>query len=119
MIYTLQVTTTGSAGNATGSAESQDPVRAEVECIQVKYNAMPVTTNVKVREVGGLGRVLLDVTGATDGVFYVRAPAVTSTNVSIANSYVSYVVENALLKVEVANANAATNAVTVSVQMTR
>ena len=70
------VTTTGSAGVATGST-TPDPKFGISYLTDVKLaydGSAPATTKIVISEVGGLQKTLLSMVGNTDGIFPPRTP---------------------------------------------
>lgn len=69
----VTVTTTGTAGSATGTGQSE-PINGELVAVKVDYNASaPATTTVDLDEVGGAARKLLDkAASTTDAVHHPR-----------------------------------------------
>lgn len=68
--YSLRITTTGSAGSAAGSADSE-PVEGILEAVKIDYTSMPASTDVTLTELSAPARTLLTIADAnTDDVFY-------------------------------------------------
>jgi len=86
--YQVAVTTTGSAGSATGTADS-NPITGELLAVFVDYNASaPATTTVDLDEVGGAGRKLLDkAANATDVTHYPRVLMQDNTGANLTGVY--------------------------------
>lgn len=116
-IHRIPVSTTGAAGSATGSKRSALLVYGRITAIRVDYAASaPATTTVTVKELGAMGRTLLDVpAGNTDGVFYPSAQLQGITGTGI-GEYVPFVVAGEALEVTVGASNQLTDAVIVTVQ---
>ncbi len=58
--YVIHVTTTGSAGSATGTGTSDELVTGYIEAVLHDFHASaPATTDSTVAEVGGLARTIL------------------------------------------------------------
>lgn len=116
MIKTYTVTTTGSAGSATGTATT-DVLRGFIGAIEIDYNASaPATTDVTFAEAAGLGRTLLTVSNNnTDGFYY---PSVLLDDASAADTtaYVTAYIEGKLT-ISVAQADALDPCVTVKIMM--
>lgn len=108
MEFIVKVTAAGSAGSATGSADTEAPVRGFIEAIVYSYGTAPNTTTITITEDDKFGnnRAILSVAaGNTAGVAYVRAPAVNLSNASITNSWASIYISGQPLKVAIAAAN--------------
>lgn len=124
MIAVIRVTTTGAGGAATGEA-TMDPGKllqganrtAFLWSLHVDYNAAaPGTTDLVVKEVGGLGRTLLTLTNKnTDGVYYPRF-TVHKADGTDRDTAEAAVLEGPL-KVEVAQCDALDPAVVVTAQL--
>lgn len=116
--HIIRVTTTGSAGSATGTADTATVVRGLIYAVYVDYHASaPGTTTVDLDEVGGMGQKIVDLAaGNTDRALY---PRVTETNnAGTAGSGTTYyLVDGQPLRVTVAASNALTDAVVVRVQV--
>lgn len=114
--YVLKVTTTGSAGSATGSASTEMPIRGAIWEIKIDYHASaPNTTTVDIDEVDGMARKILDLAGAnTDAVY--RPRQVTHTNTGTAGTAYTepFLITNRRLTVSVAASDALTDAVVVT-----
>lgn len=64
----LTITTSGSAGSATGSGTTDDTMAGLILAMDVDYGAAPATTVLTISEVGGAGRQLfVTAAGNTDG----------------------------------------------------
>ena len=112
--YAVQVTTTGSAGSATGNTTSPT-INGLVHSVSVDYHAStPGTTTVDLDEVGGMGRKLLDLAGAnTDITYYPRLLAQGGTGANLTGIYDRQAIAGRPIKVTVAASDALTNAVVV------
>lgn len=112
--YRIAVTTTGSAGSATGTGTSTSPVRGVLNGIKIDYHASaPVTTDVTIAESTGMVRTLLTRTSsATDGVFYPGAQQ-HDTSAATVTSYAPYILAGDYVTVTVAECDALTDAVVV------
>lgn len=112
--HIVKVTTTGSAGSASGSALSAIPIKGYLEAITVVYASQPATTDVTIAESGGAGRTLLTLTnGNTNTTKYPRPQAHDGTGTAITGEYTRVYVPGDYVSVSVAQGDAATNAVTV------
>lgn len=125
-IYTLNITTTGSAGAASGEATLPSSLFTQLASLhhapilwglQVHYNASaPATTDLVVSEVGGLGRTLLTLTNRnTDGLFYPRYAV--HDGLGTEKSLLEAAILEGPLKATVSGCDALTNAVVISVQL--
>lgn len=115
--HVIQVTTTGSAGSATGATESEDLVYGFIEAIKLDYHASaPATTDLTIAEVEGMARTLFTRTNsATDGTFYPLIQAQDTTGTNITGVYSGIYVEGVHLNVSLAQSDALTNAVVVRI----
>jgi len=113
--YQVAVTTTGSAGSATGTADS-NPITGELLAVFVDYNASaPATTTVDLDEVGGAGRKLLDkAANATDVTHYPRVLMQDNTGANLTGVYERFTLAGRKVRVTVALSNALAPAVTVT-----
>lgn len=112
--YVVPVTTTGSAGSATGTAKLN--IVGYIESIKVTYHSAPNTTTVDIDEASGMGRKLMDLAaGNTNVVIY---PVVNNTNnagAAVTGIYTRYFVPNTPVTITVAASNALAPAVTVTI----
>jgi hypothetical protein len=112
MEYQVTVTAAGEAGSAVGTGITECPILGHIEYIAYDYTDAPASTTITITENGGAGRSILAVAaGNTDGVAYVRAPAVDQLNAAIAASFNRIFVPGYSLKVEVAASNPAAKVV--------
>lgn len=113
--YSGSVTTTGSAGSATGTATINVEKWGFLEWVYLDYNASaPATTDVTIAH-GGTppgGNIVVRSNSATDGVFYVRGAASDVAAAAVTNSFVRIPVGGPVT-VSVAQCDALTGAVTV------
>lgn len=113
--YSGAVTTTGSAGAATGTATISVPAWGYLEWIYLDYHASaPATTDVTIAHAATPpgGNILVRSNSATDGLFYVRGSASSSAAAAITDSNVRVPVGGSI-SVSVADCDALTGAVTV------
>ena len=113
--YQVVVNTTGSAGSATGTADS-DPIAGELLAVYIDYaGTAPGTTTVDLDEVGGAGRKLLDkAASATDVTHYPRVQMQDNTGANVAGVYERFALAGRKVRVSVAASNALSPAVTVT-----
>jgi hypothetical protein len=113
--YQIPVTTTGSAGAATGTARMS--ITGFIEAIRVNYHgSAPATTTVDIDEDGGLGRKLMDLAAAnTDAVIYPIVQNTDNTGAPVEAEYTRYLVPNTPVIVTVAASDALTNAVVLTI----
>lgn len=112
----ITVTTTDSAGAATGSA-TPDPDHGISYLTDVKltYNSAPATTKVVISEVGGLGKTLLSIIGNTDGIFPARTPTYSALDGALTGGF-DLVQFSGQLQVDVTLSDALDPAVTVELE---
>lgn len=107
------VTTTGTAGAATGTADSE-PIHGEIVAVKLDYHASaPVTTTVDLDELGGAARKILDKAASnTDVVHYPRVLMQGITGADLTAWYERHVLAGRKVRVTVALSDALTGAVT-------
>ena len=106
----VNVTTTGSAGSATGSTDS-GALNGLLLDIFLDYDgSAPGTTDVTVAHKTRGGSVLAVTNNATDGLYHPRAKPVDSANAAITNAHDRFAL-NGPLTVSVAQADALTDCV--------
>lgn len=117
--HVVRVTTTGSAGSASGSATTELPVRGLVMAIKVDYHASaPNTTTVNVDEASGMQRRLLQKAASnTDAVHYPVVQQHDTTGTAITGQYTPVYVNGVRLSVSVGSSNALTDAVVVTIDI--
>lgn len=112
--YSGAVTTTGSAGSATGTATISVPAWGYLEWIYLDYHAdAPATTDVTIAH-GATppgGNIMVRSNSATDGIFYPRGAGSDAAAAAITNSFVRIPVGGSVT-VSVAQSDALTGAVT-------
>ncbi len=114
----IPVTTTGTAGSATGSATS-DLLIGEVLDIYLDFNASaPVSTDTTIAYAGRGGNILAVTNSATDALIAPRRKPVDNTNTAITNAHDRFVLNDAIT-VSLAQCNALDPAVTAYVRILR
>lgn len=113
--YKIKVTTTGSAGSATGTGTSRQPVRGLLTGVNIDYHASaPASTDVTIAESTGMSRTLLTRSNsATDGAFYPTAQQ-HDTSAATVTSYTPFDIKGDYVTVTVAQCDALTDAVVVT-----
>lgn len=111
----ITVDTTGSAGSATGSGESDDPIDGGLWSIHINYHASaPATTVVTITEVDGAARTLFTApAGNTDIEYYPRGQLCDDAGVDQGVSAV-IAIPNRKISVDVSASDALTGAVVVT-----
>lgn len=117
---TVPVTTTGTAGSATGTALSE-PINGDLVAVRVDYHASaPATTTVDLDEVGGAARKLLDKAASnTDAVHYPVVAASDNTGTPLTGIYTRLPLAGRKVQVTVAASDALAPAVTVTLLVER
>lgn len=117
--HVVRVTTTGSAGSASGTATTDLPVRGLVMAIKVDYHASaPATTTVNVDETSGMQRRLLQKAASnSDAVHYPVVQNHDPAGAAITGQYMPQYVNGVRLSVSVGNCNALTDAVVVTIDI--
>lgn len=117
--FRINVTTTGTAGSATGSATTLVPVNGELVYVHLDYHAStPATADVIVSELGGIGRTFLTRNNtATDGTFYPMRLLDDTVGASLTAIYGRFPVAGHKLQVAIAGADALTDAVVAYIGM--
>jgi hypothetical protein len=116
-VYAVAITTTGSAGVATGSGVIKIPIVGFIEWIYLDFHASaPATTDVTISypAIPPGGNVLAAANLNTDSLLFPRAKCVDNANAAITNSFTKFPVAGDL-NVAVAQSDALTAAVTVYV----
>lgn len=107
--YSVPVTTTGSAGSATGTATSETIIGELIDVYLDFHASAPATTDVTIAFAQG-GNILVGADSGTDGRFAPRQKAVDNTGAAITDSNDRFVL-NSPITVAVAQSDALTNAV--------
>lgn len=120
MLEVIQVTTTGSAGSATGSTTGTNLVHGYLMGVYIDYHASaPSTTDITISEANGLGRTLLAVSdNATDGAYNPQCQ-ICDNGGTAKTFYWPYYLDGVNIKVDVAQSNALAPAVTVKLVIAR
>jgi len=106
----IPVTTTGTAGSATGSGVSET-ITGEIVDIYLDFHASaPATTDTTVSYTDRGGNILVVTDSATDAMFAPRRKVVDNANAAITNSFERFVVTGSIT-VSLAGSDALTNAV--------
>lgn len=110
------ITTTGSAGSATGLLRTPR-IRGHIEAITIDYHASaPATTNIYIDEIGGLGQEVVARTDSTTDVSgSLRVGAIDKAGSAISGSAVRYFIDDHVLEITVNDSNALAAAVVVSI----
>lgn len=115
MLEVIQVTTTGSAGSASGNTVDGFLVHGYLMGVKVAYHASaPATTDVTITENNGLGRTILTLTDNNTTTVYNPQNLVNKTDGTSAAVYWPFYLDGVNLKVAVAGCDALTNAVVVT-----
>lgn len=111
VISVVKVTTTGSAGSASGNADSE-VINGWIENIFLDFHASaPGTTDTTIAYKTRGGNILAVTNSATDALFHPRAKAVDNANAAITDSHDRFAV-NDKVNVALAQCDALTDAVT-------
>jgi len=116
-LHVIKVTTTGSAGSATGDSTTGFDLDNElIGAIKIDYHASaPATTDVTIEETEGLQRAILTISdNATDGTYYPRHG--THDNTGSSSGGTEFFIVAGPVKVSVAQSDALTDVVTVYIQ---
>jgi hypothetical protein len=115
---TVSVTTTGSAGSATGAANTP-PIWGYIKSVAIDYHASaPNTTTVDLDEVGGNARKILDKAGsATDVAHYPSEQMQDNTGSAITGMYRDFYIDGRPITVTLAASNALTGAAVVTIEV--
>lgn len=106
----VTVTTTGSAGSATGSADSE-VIQGHIENVVLDFHAStPATADVTIAYKTRGGNILVTSNSATDVTLHPRAKCVDNANAAITDSYDRFAI-NDKVNVSVAQGDALTGAV--------
>lgn len=116
MQTTIKVTTTGSAGSATGAATSTGGPRGWLHAIRVNWHASaPGTSVITVTEASGLQRTLYTkATASTDITLYPVVQHADNAGTAVAAQYTPYYLDGSLITVAVSVSDALTDAVVVT-----
>lgn len=111
--YTIDITTTGTAGSATGSGTTTRPVNGVIMAIKVDYTSQAATADTTI--VDGLGQALLTLTDTnTDGWFYPH-PEIHSPTGSAINKHTCPFVCDSYVTASIAQSNAGSAQITLLV----
>ncbi|MDP2950170.1 MAG: hypothetical protein Q8P22_11600 [Chloroflexota bacterium] len=118
-LHKISVTTTGSAGSASGSAIKAVP-KGKIKAVYIDYNASaPATTDVTIKSEADSTGVPPDVTvltrsdSKTDGWFYPKVQVHDNAAAAVTGAYDDPVVHGGVISVTVAQADALADCVVV------
>lgn len=113
-VFSKAITSTGSAGSATGSGTLSIPVAGYVEWVYLDYHASaPATSDVTLANAGTPpgGNILVVSNNATDGLYFPRGGAVTVAGAAITDSHDKIAIAGDIT-LSIAQSDALTNVVT-------
>lgn len=115
--FEIIVPTTGADGAAAGALTTSSPAFGTLHAVQIKYDGgAPATTNVIIKEAGGLKRTLLTIAASnTDGVYHPIVALSTNAGGASSDGAIQPVIYDDKLLVEVTSSDALTEAVVVRV----
>ena len=114
----IAVTTTGTAGAATGSGVSK-AINGWIVDVFLDYHASaPATTDVTIAYTSRGGNILVVSNNATDGLYHPRAKAVDNANTAITNAHDYFYISDTVT-VSVAGSDALTGAVVAYIKAVR
>ena len=117
-VFTINVTTTGTAGAATGSTTS-GLIQGAILDVYLNFHASaPATTDTTIALASPGGNVLVVSNSATDALIAPRAKCVDNANAAITNSF-DYFYVNGSLTVSLAQSDALTDALVATVRVLR
>jgi threonine dehydrogenase-like Zn-dependent dehydrogenase len=111
----IAVTTTGSAGSATGSTTSE-PLYGELIDIYFDFSGAPATTDTTVSYATRGGNILVITSSNTDALIAPRQKLVDNANTAITNSFDKFVL-NGPITISLAECDAAAPALTAYVRV--
>ncbi len=114
----VTVTTTGTAGSATGYAET-DQYHGELWALKMDFSGdAPGTTTVVVAEIGGAAETILTLSaGNTDATYYPSSVVHTAAGAAVTNASRPILLTGTKLRITVANSDALAAALVVSVKI--
>lgn len=114
MLQAIKVTTTGSAGSATGSTTGTFQARGYLMGVRLDYNASaPATTIVTITEAGGMKRTLLTAPASATDVTFNPQALVNKNDGTSAAVYFPFYLDGVNITVAVSASDALTDAVEV------
>ncbi len=116
----IRVTTTGSAASATGASTTTVNPRGWLHAIKVDFHASaPATTDITIVEAAGLARTLyVKADSVTDVTLYPAVQHADNAGTAIAAQYTRYYLDGNPITVSLAQSNALTDAVVVTLVVT-
>lgn len=113
--YTINVTTTGSAGSATGSGTSSSPVNGRLLAVHIDFTSQAATTDVTITSTQPTQTLLVTTDVNTDGWFYPRVLLDSTAGADLTAVYDAAPID-AYVSVAVGQGNAGSVAVTLLVE---
>lgn len=114
--YTVAVTTTGSAGSASGSGVTEIAHGFLLDVFLTYHASAPATTDVTVLQTGSADNLILVTDNATSGRYAPRQALVTRANAAITNGH-DRIPVTGTITVSVAQSDALTGAVTATIRV--
>ena len=115
--FEIIVPTTGADGAAEGALTTSSPAFGTLHAVSIEYDGdAPGTTNVTLKEVGGLERTLLTVAANnTDGLYHPTVALSSNAGVASSDGAIQPALYDVKLLVEVTDSDALTEAVVVRI----
>jgi len=111
--YVIDITTTGTAGSATGSGTTTRPVNGHLEAIKVDFTSQAATADTTI--VDGMGQPILTLTNVNADGWYYPHPEVHSTAGALLNKHTGPLPIDSYITASIAQSNAGSAQITLLV----
>lgn len=112
-VHTIDVTTIGTAGSATGSAKTEIPVNGRIGAIHLDYTSQAATADTTI--VDEFGQTFLSLTNVNSDGWYYPHPDIHDPTGNVLNKHTVPFVTSGYITASVAQSNAGTLRVTILV----
>ena len=111
--YVIDITTTGTAGSATGSGTTTRPVNGHLEAVKVDFTSQAATADTTI--VDGMGQPILTLTNSNTDAWYYPHPDIHDPTGSVLNKHTCPFVTDSYITASIAQSNAGSAQITILV----
>jgi len=111
--YVINITTTGTAGSATGSGTTTRPVNGHLEAVKVDFTSQAATADTTI--VDGMGQPILTLTNSNTDAWYYPHPDIHDPTGSVLNKHTGPFAIDSYITASIAQSNAGSVQITLLV----
>jgi len=111
--YVIDITTTGTAGSATGSGTTTRPVNGHLEAVKVDFTSQAATADTTI--VDGMGQPILTLTNSNTDAWYYPHPDIHDPTGSVLNKHTGPFAIDSYITASIAQSNAGSAQITILV----